>query len=144
MTTAHAHICCVARSLSAVLAVFVLMACEVPDMVHSRGIVREIDPGPPKRLVIEHEAIPGFKGRDGNTSTMPSMKMAFELSPSVKRTDVKVGDAIAILFAVHYDDGGRLTLHGITKLKEGTELHLGAGQKALGHEGAEGQQGAHQ
>ena len=97
-----------------------------PAVYKARGIVREIDPGPPKRILIEHEAIAGFKDRDGHSATMPTMKMAFGLVAGIDASAFKVGDRITFRFNVDYQRSETLILQSFAPLANDTALQLGA------------------
>ena len=73
---------------------------------------------------IQHEAIDGFKNRDGETVGMMTMTMAFYRPDNVSMDGLAVGDAVELTFEMRWEGDHRLTIAALSKLPEGTELEL--------------------
>ncbi len=73
---------------------------------------------------IQHEEIPGFKNREGETVGMMTMTMAFYRPESVSMDGISVGDAVEFIFEMRWEGDHRLTLGSLSKLPAGTELEL--------------------
>ena len=60
-------------------------ACAKPDAVYrvAGRVIAVSGRGPDLRVVVSHEAIAGFKDRDGNVARMPAMTMAFGVAKDV-------------------------------------------------------------
>lgn len=79
---------------------------------------------PPTDLVIAHEDIPGFVGRDGNvhqnadgTAGMKAMQMPFpDLAPGLSLEGLQPGDPIQFTFAVKWTKTG--VLYRVTDIAE--------------------------
>lgn len=55
------------------------------------------------RVVAVHEAIPAFKGRDGEVAEMPAMRMAFGVDPKLDSRGLKPGSQWELTFAVRWN-----------------------------------------
>lgn len=90
-----------------------------------RGEVRSLpEEGKPPALLVHHEAIPEFKGRDGTQMGMKAMTMSFELAPAVETKDLAVDDKVEITFEVRWQNGPPLRITSITKLPKETKLQF--------------------
>ncbi len=75
-------------------------------------------------MVIRHEAVPRFKGRDGRVATMASMTMAFGMGPGVSLQGLRAGDKIAFDFEVRWHEEPALLLTRLSRLPASTKLAL--------------------
>jgi hypothetical protein len=92
-----------------------------------RGIVSAL-PDPARKgspdLQLHHEAIPGFKDKDGTVVGMNSMPMPFPLADGVTLEGIALGDKLEVTFLV---DWSLAPAHRVTawkKLPPETELSL--------------------
>lgn len=54
--------------------------------------------GDDARVILEHEAIDGFKNREGKPERMPAMKMAFGIAPGVAQATLTPGSKHEVAF----------------------------------------------
>jgi hypothetical protein len=75
-----------------------------PDAVYSvRGRVHEASgSGDGLRVIVAHEAIAAFKGRDGEVAEMPAMRMAFGVDPKLDARTLTPGSQWELTFAVRW------------------------------------------
>lgn len=67
-----------------------------------RGTIERL-PAPGAPLIVHHQPIPEFIGRDGKVIGMKDMSMEFaHVAPSVALASHKVGDAIMMTFEVRW------------------------------------------
>jgi hypothetical protein len=76
------------------------------DAVYNvRGrVVEASGSGADLRVVVAHEAIARFKGRDGEVAEMPAMRMAFGVDPKLDARALKPGSPWALTFAVRWSE----------------------------------------
>jgi hypothetical protein len=73
------------------------------EVYHVRGrVVAVSGSGADFRVVVAHEAIAGFKGRDGDVVEMPAMRMAFGVDPKLDARGLKPGSQWKLTFAVRW------------------------------------------
>lgn len=77
------------------------------------------------RVILDHEAIPGFKDRDGKADTMPSMKMAFGLAPGVEASALPPGSKHEVTFDVVWGREPTIRVTEAKRLPDDTALTLG-------------------
>lgn len=86
------------------------------------------EPGKPaSQLMIHHETIPGFVGKDGRVVGMQEMTMPFVPAKDVSLDGLKRGDGVEFTFEVQWSPRPSSTLTKIAKLPEGTSPDLKAG-----------------
>ena len=96
------------RIFSTIGLLVTLSACSGPgsaaDAVYNvRGRVVEVSGGGADlRVVVAHEAIADFKGRDGDVTEMPAMRMAFGVDPKLDARALKPGSQWELTFAVRW------------------------------------------
>ena len=56
-----------------------------------------------REVSIAHEAIPGFRDREGDPVGMEAMTMQFEVAPDVSLDGVSAGDRVRFTFEVRWD-----------------------------------------
>jgi len=103
-------------------------ACSKRETVHryaTRGAVRA-DEGADddRRIAIHHEAIAGFRDRDGKVAPMPSMPMAFALRPGHALERLAPGTKVDVEFEVRWETSPPLVLTRLAKLPADTPLTL--------------------
>jgi Cu/Ag efflux protein CusF len=100
-----------------------------PDQVYEvRGVVYEVIPGDGRRsrVVIRHQAIPDFVGRDGELVGMESMSMPFDVDAGVSLAGIEEGDAVEIRFEVRWEGEPTLLITSLEELPAGTTIDFGA------------------
>ena len=99
-----------------------------PDQVYTlRGRVESV-PTPDKpasELMIRHEPLPGFVGKDGKVVGMDSMAMPFTPARGVSLEGVKPGDIVEFTFEVRWKSRPFSRLTVLKKLSPETRLDLG-------------------
>ena len=75
-------------------------------------------------LSIQHEAIPDFKGIDGEVWGMDSMTMNFGVSEGVSIDEISAGDKIEFVLVVNWESEPTQAIIQIVKLPPETELDL--------------------
>lgn len=116
-------------------ALTLVSACGRKDVGHDytvRGIVRQLpSPGDPASdFYLEHEAIPGFVGRDGQASGMDSMTMPFELAKGVSLEGVAIGDPVEVRLHVDWSADLAVVVTALEELPAGTRLDLPSGERS--------------
>lgn len=93
-----------------------------------RGIVRGItkSPASQRSLILEHEAIAGFRDRQGKVVGMPSMSMAFGVVPSIDLDRLQPGDKVGVEFEVRWQAAEPLRIIRLERLKADVVLVLAA------------------
>jgi Cu/Ag efflux protein CusF len=66
-------------------------------------VVEASGSGADLRVVVAHEAIAHFKGRDGVVAEMPAMQMAFGVDPKLDPRALKPGSQWELTFAVRWN-----------------------------------------
>ncbi len=103
------------RLLTAISCVLVLGACDgkptsgkpstlaPADQTYTvRGTIERL-PGPGASLMVHHQPIPEFVGRDGKVAGMREMSMEFaHIAPNVALESWKVGDDVLMTFEVRW------------------------------------------
>lgn len=98
---------------------------EAPEVYRVRAQVVAIEgSGDNERVILSHEAIPAFKGRDGKAETMAAMKMAFGLAPSVARNTLVPGSKQAIVFDAQWGREPMIVVTEAERLPDDTQLSL--------------------
>jgi len=93
----------------------------------ARGVVTAIErTGDDVVLTIQHERIASFRNREGQVSSMPSMKMNFRVDEASQTRSLVVSDKIDFEFEVRWQSGMPLHVLRIEKLAQSTALELGA------------------
>jgi len=82
---------------------------------------------PTSQLMIHHEAIPTFVGKDGKVVGMSEMTMPFLPARGVSLDGLANGDAVEFTFEVRWSPRASSTLTRIAKLPEGTTPSLKSG-----------------
>lgn len=79
------------------------VALAPPDQTYTvRGIIERL-PAPGAPLIVHHQPIPEFIGRDGTVVGMKEMSMEFaHVAPGVALASHKVGDPILLTFEVRW------------------------------------------
>ena len=98
------------------------------DQVYTvRGRITSL-PQPAKplsELMMLHEPIPPFVGKDGAVVGMDSMEMPFTPAKSLSLQGLATGDVVEFTFEVRWKARPFSRVTRITKLPAGTELRLG-------------------
>jgi hypothetical protein len=81
--------------------------------------------GDDARVILEHEAIDGFKNREGKPERMPAMKMAFGIAPSVDAGDLIPGSKQAVVFDAVWGREPMIRVLEAKRLPDDTALTLG-------------------
>lgn len=90
-----------------------------------RALVVAIDgSGEDARVILSHEAVPGFKGREGRAETMAPMKMAFGIAPGVDASALVPGSKQAIVFDVVWGREPTIRVIEAKRLADDTPLEL--------------------
>lgn len=93
-----------------------------------RGLITSL-PSPQKpasELLIRHEPVPTFVGRDGRIVGMESMEMPFSPAKGLSLSGLHVGQPVEFTLEVRWTPPARMTLTRIAPLPAGTTLDLGA------------------
>jgi hypothetical protein len=96
------------RACAAAGLLLVVSACSAcgggaADVYRVRGRVVSVSgSGADYRVVVAHEAIAGFKGRDGDVVEMPAMRMAFGVDPKLDTRALTPGSQWKLTFAVRW------------------------------------------
>lgn len=90
----------------------------------ARGQIADIPGNPDEQLVIRHEAIEEFRGRDGENVGMKAMTMAFGRSEELDLSGLSEGDKIRFTFEVHWKARQPLRVTRIEKIPDDTKLKL--------------------
>jgi Cu/Ag efflux protein CusF len=120
------------RALTAGL-LMVLAACSgrgsAPDAVYNaRGkVVEASGSGADLRVMVAHETIAQFKGRDGVVSEMPAMQMAFGVDPKLDARALKPGSQWELTFAVRWNQEPVLVITAAKPLPADRPLALEPG-----------------
>lgn len=80
--------------------------------------------GDTKRATLSHEAIEGFKNREGTKERMPPMKMAFGLAPEVDESALTPGSKHEIVFDVVWGREPTIRVTEAKRLPDDTPLTL--------------------
>jgi len=95
------------------------------EVYRVRGRVLEASgSGADFRVVVAHEAIAHFKGRDGDVSEMPAMKMAFGVDPKLEARALKPGSQWELSFAVRWSQEPALLITAARPLPADRALAL--------------------
>lgn len=89
------------------------------DVYTTRGEVLAVEPDGSAK--VRHEAMPTFKGADGNVLGMKPMAMTFRPSPGASFADFKPGDKIEMKMTVRMPDYDT-TVAPVRKLPADTKL----------------------
>lgn len=81
--------------------------------------------GEAARVILEHEAIDGFKDRDGKAERMPAMKMAFGLAPGVDPSVLAPGSKHEVTFDTVWGREPMIRVIELKRLPDETALELG-------------------
>lgn len=112
------------------LLALLLLACgskseEPPAVYRTRARVVELSgSGDSTRVTLEHEAIAGFKDRNGTASEMPAMKMAFGIGPTVDAQAFTPGSQWEVTFDVVWQREPVLLITAAKPLPAATKLEL--------------------
>lgn len=88
-----------------------------PACYEVRGqVVRREHYDTTSRLLISHERIEDFRGRDGKVAPMPAMHMLFGLSPELSAAPAKPGDKLRFKFCVRWDQRPVLLITALSAL----------------------------
>jgi Cu/Ag efflux protein CusF len=87
-------------------------------------VVAQQGSGDDLRVSLSHEAIPGFKDRDGVASDMPAMTMSFAVAPNVATGPLRPGSRWQIGFEVRWNQQPTLRIVRAEPLPVGTVLKL--------------------
>jgi hypothetical protein len=107
-----------------------LLACsgggDAPDAVYRvRGrVVEASGSGADLRVIVAHEAVADFKGRDGEVADMPAMRMAFGVDPKLDAKTLKPGSQWELGFAVRWNQEPVLLITGAKALPADRPLAL--------------------
>ena len=96
-----------------------------PDQIYVvRGQIAMLpDPeNPSKSLQIQHENIPDFVNKAGETSGMKPMAMPFTPAPDVDLSGLAIGDKVRFTFDVDWDGSPLFLLTEIEPLAPETQL----------------------
>jgi hypothetical protein len=91
-----------------------------------RGVITSL-PTPQKpasELMIRHEAIPQFVGREGKVIGMEPMEMPFTPRPGVSLDGLNVGRPVEFTLEVRWSPPARMNLSRIVPLPPDTKLDL--------------------
>lgn len=128
--------------LFSILAIAVLGACGAPqeepaavepaeaeaapasDLYDLRGEVTEMPAEADGKMYIRHEAIPDFKGADGEVQGMDSMIMGFTPAEDVSLDGVDIGTKIAFVVEMSWGDAPGMTIREVEILAPETELDV--------------------
>ena len=95
------------------------------DVYRVRGRVVSVSgSGADLRVVVAHEAIAGFKGRDGDVVEMPAMRMAFGVDPKLDARALKPGTQWKLGFAVRWSQEPALLITAAEPLAANRALVL--------------------
>lgn len=99
-----------------------------PDASYTvRGEIVRLPPAPGGEILIRHEAIPDFRGMNGEIVGMDAMTMPFPLAPEAKLDGLAVGDRVEFLLELRWQDArSPVAVARIAKLPAGTALDFGA------------------
>ena len=75
-------------------------------------------------LMILHEAVEGFRNRDGHEVRMDVMMMPFEVKRGLALEGMDAGDKVKIHFSVHWDLSPPFLIDQIEKLSPEVALNL--------------------
>lgn len=81
--------------------------------------------GEATRVILEHEAIDGFKDRDGKPDRMPAMKMAFGIAPGVDASVFTPGSKHEVIFDSVWGREPMIRVTEAKRLPDDTALVLG-------------------
>jgi len=121
--------------LAAAALLLVAAACSrspklaAPDATYTvRGVILSLDVAQSGgAITIDHEAVPGFKNRDGKPEPMASMSMPFGITPDLPVKGLAPGDKIEFTWELRWDGSPPTRIVKITKLPPSTPLELGHG-----------------
>jgi hypothetical protein len=91
---------------------------------HARGLVADVSNDQGLSVVIHHERIDAFEGRDGKKSSMDSMKMLFGVASDVPKEVFQSGQKLAFDFDVRWDRQPALLVVKAERLDSDTPLEL--------------------
>jgi len=110
----------------ALLAPFLATACAQQSgpiqRYQVRAEVMQLPEGPNGDLLIRHEAIDGFAGRDGKKTGMDPMSMPFPVAEGLSLAGLKVGDVVRCTLEVDWQQRSPVKISAIEKLPAGTQL----------------------
>lgn len=90
-----------------------------------RGVVRQVaDAESPRKLWIQHEAIPDFVGLDGTSQDMRAMTMQFLLDDTIDGSTIPVGATVAFDLRVDWGASEPALITAIEILPAETPLSL--------------------
>lgn len=96
-----------------------------PDQTYTvRGRIERL-PGAEGAMVVHHEAIPEFVGKDGRVVGMREMSMEFpQVAPDAGVEGVEAGQGVNLTFEVRWDATPRTRVTRVEVLPDGTALNL--------------------
>lgn len=80
-----------------------------------------------REITVAHDAIPDFKGSNGNVVGMDAMTMPFEVAPEVSLEGLAPGDAVEMRLELRWAASSPALIAAITKLPADTKLASEAG-----------------
>ena len=89
----------------------------------SRGMIKKMLDQKGK-VSIAHEEMPGFTNKKGEVVGMKAMTMPFPVGESIDMADYEVGDKVAFVMVLNWDEPGVYYIAEINKLPSDTELNL--------------------
>lgn len=109
-----------------------LFACRAPgaqgDVYRVRGqVLEQSGSGADLRVVVAHEAIANFKGRDGQLATMPAMSMAFGVADRLDSARFRPGSKWRLEVEVHWQHEPTLLISAAEPLPAEAPLQLDLG-----------------
>jgi len=111
-----------------------------PDVYTVQGIIEKLPQadGPDRSVYIHHQAIPGYKNKDGEIVGMQSMTMPFPVGPDVSLEDIMPGDPVEFTFEMAWEPQGHYEITAIRELPPGTAVDFDDGEAGQDdHEGHE-------
>jgi hypothetical protein len=100
-------------------------AAAPPEIYRVRAQVVALEgTGDNERVILSHEAIPNFKGRDGKAETMEPMKMAFGVAPNVARAELVPGSKQEIVFDAVWGREPMIRVTEAKRLPDDAQLEL--------------------
>jgi|CXWL01.1.fsa_nt_gi Cu/Ag efflux protein CusF len=75
-----------------------------------------------REITVAHDAIPDFKGSNGNVVGMDAMTMPFEVAPEVSLDGLAAGDAVEMRLELRWASSSPALIAAITKLPADTKL----------------------
>ncbi len=96
-----------------------------PDATYTvRALIRSLPPPGGGEMLMEHEAIPGFRERDGTPTGMGAMTMPFTPARGLDLHGLKVGDPVRMTFEVRWSGDPLLRIVKLEPLPADTKLDV--------------------